>query len=79
MKYGTPVMASAFSSVPEVCGDAVVYTNPYSIAELKNRILMLENEKVRETLIQKGPARFELIQTKQDAMLQDLLRLIFEN
>lgn len=79
MKYGTAVLASAFSSVPEVCGDAVVYANPYSIAELKNRILMLENQQIRETLIQKGPARFELIQTKQDAMLQDLLRQIFSD
>ena len=77
MRYGTPVLASAFSSVPEVCGDAVLYANPYSEKEIKNRILMLENKGIRDALIEKGPARYELIHSRQNAMLQDLLKLIF--
>ena len=28
MKYGTPVIASPFASITEVCGDSVLYANP---------------------------------------------------
>ena len=31
MKYGTPVIASAISSIPEVCQNAVCYFNPFSM------------------------------------------------
>jgi len=41
MKYGTPVAASAITSVTEVCGDAALYFNPYSLEEIKIRILQL--------------------------------------
>lgn len=41
MQYGTPVLASAFSSTPEVCEGAAVYFNPYSVHEIAARILQL--------------------------------------
>jgi glycosyltransferase involved in cell wall biosynthesis len=34
MKYGTPVLASAITSVPEVCGEGVMYFSPTSIDEI---------------------------------------------
>jgi glycosyltransferase involved in cell wall biosynthesis len=33
MKHATPVLASAIASITEICGDAVIYFNPYSIQE----------------------------------------------
>lgn len=43
MHEGTPVITSAFASIQEVCGDAVLYVNPYSVPEIKTRILQMEN------------------------------------
>lgn len=44
MKYGTPVIATNLTAVPEVCGDAVVYINPHSIDDIKSKILMMAHE-----------------------------------
>jgi glycosyltransferase involved in cell wall biosynthesis len=41
MKYGIPVAASGTSSIPEVCGNAALYFDPYSVSEIKNRIIQL--------------------------------------
>lgn len=78
MKYGTPVLASAFSAMPEVCGDAALYANPYSESEIASRILMLENEEIRADYADRAPGRYEFIQSEQKRMLQDLLKLIFQ-
>ncbi len=77
MKYGTPVLASAFSAVTEVCGDAVLYANPYSEDEIASRILMLENPDIQENLIEKGPIRYKEVLARQYVMLQDMLQMIF--
>lgn len=38
MACGTPVVCSNVASLPEVCGDAVVYCDPYSVEDIKNKI-----------------------------------------
>jgi glycosyltransferase involved in cell wall biosynthesis len=79
MKYGTPVIASAISSVSEVCGDAVLYFNPYSINEIKCRVLQIINdEETRVELKEKGNARFEEINRKQKSMLDQLVNSILD-
>lgn len=35
MKLGIPVITSPFTSIPEICGDAVLYSNPFSVQEIK--------------------------------------------
>ncbi len=58
MRYATPVIASAISSVPEACGDAALYFNPYSVDEIKIRILNISNnDKLYSDLQNKGVAR----------------------
>lgn len=44
MKYGTPVIATNMTAVPEVCGDAAIYINPYSVEDIKSKILMIAHE-----------------------------------
>lgn len=73
MKYGVPVITTAFSSIPEICGDAVLYSNPYSIEEIANRILQLEDEKLYSVLKEKSMERYNWILGKQ---IQDLDALI---
>jgi len=54
-----PVVTSNISSLPEVCGEAAIYCDPYSILSIQNameKILNLTNEE-RESLIKKGLER----------------------
>jgi len=77
MKYGTPVICSAITSTTEICGDAVLYFNPFSIDEMKNRILwILFETEIWEKYSQLGMERSRLIAAKQDSMLNELCRLI---
>jgi len=66
-----PVIGSAVASIPEVCGDSILYFNPYSIAEIKMRILQFEDEKVRNTFIERGVKRQQFIQQRQEQDLKD--------
>jgi glycosyltransferase involved in cell wall biosynthesis len=79
MKYGTPVLASAVSSVPEVCGNAVSYFNPYDVAEIENRIteIVFDSDK-KESLKQYGLKRYKAIKLKQENMLTNLIDIILD-
>lgn len=46
MRYGKTCVVSAVCSLPEICGDAVYYVNPYDIGEIQNRILWALNQKI---------------------------------
>lgn len=78
MKYGTPVIASAIASIPEVCQNAVCYFNPYSIKELQNRILQVStNMELYNSLRAKGFLRVEELKAQQTEMMKSLLEYIF--
>jgi glycosyltransferase involved in cell wall biosynthesis len=66
MKRGIPVITSPFTSIPEICGDAVIYSNPYSINEIKNRILQIGDAAEYNKLVKSGIKRYELIKARQD-------------
>ncbi|WP_459815001.1 glycosyltransferase family 4 protein [Campylobacter concisus] len=52
---GCPVVCSNVASLPEVCGDSVVYFDPYSIEDMRDKIQMvLDDEKLRDELRVKG-------------------------
>lgn len=38
MAHGCPVLASSASSLPEVCGDAAVYADPYDVSDLTEKL-----------------------------------------
>lgn len=55
MYYGTPVLCSNISSIPEVVGDAGVYFNPNSVDDIREKMLyVLSNNRCREKLIALG-------------------------
>ncbi|MCY6485585.1 glycosyltransferase family 1 protein [Clostridium aestuarii] len=55
MACGTPVIASKFTSIPEVLGNAGILINPNDISELSNSIYtVLSNEILRNQLIKKS-------------------------
>ena len=76
MHEGCPVMASAIASIPEVCGDSVLYFNPLLISEIKMRVLNMEDLHIREQYIKMGYARFNLIKKRQDNDLKGLCNYI---
>lgn len=55
MASGCPVIVSNVASLPEVCGDAAVYCDPYSSEDIAQKILfVLRNEPLRSDLSRKG-------------------------
>jgi len=45
MAVGTPVVASNAASIPEVCGDAALYFDPYDINDMARKILQIIQDK----------------------------------
>ncbi|HGS4292626.1 TPA: glycosyltransferase, partial [Klebsiella pneumoniae] len=79
MRYGTPVIASCTSSIPEVCADNVLYFDPRNISEIENRILQLSTDgELYNKLALKGSEHYKKILQSQDKDLSKLLRGIFE-
>lgn len=72
MKYGVPVTASGTSSIPEICGNAALYFDPYSISEIKNRIVQLLDKKIYEDYVQRAKERYPIVAKKQK---EDLIKL----
>lgn len=73
MKYGKTCVVSGICSVPEICGDAVYYINPYDINEIQTRILLASENKIPQKKIKE---RLNLIKTKQNNDLTALCKLI---
>lgn len=72
-----PVIASNAASLPEVCGDAVLYIKPDDAKDIANKILLiLSNNLLRETLIEKGMKHVKLFNWKQSA--QEIISVINE-
>ncbi|MBM3777041.1 MAG: glycosyltransferase family 4 protein [Acidimicrobiia bacterium] len=58
MAYGTPVVTSNVSSLPEVAGDAAVLVDPYDAIDIRDGIRrVLTDQALRDTLREKGFAR----------------------
>ncbi|MDR3078843.1 MAG: glycosyltransferase family 4 protein [Rickettsiales bacterium] len=55
MAVGTPVIATNFSSLPEVCGDAALYCDPDRVGDLERAIGELENSPgLAKTMVRRG-------------------------
>ncbi len=55
MAYGTPVITSNFSSLPEAVEDAAIMVNPYNLDELlKAMEIILSNDSLKKHLVKKG-------------------------
>ncbi len=80
MKYGTPVICSAISSTTEVCGDAVVYFNPFSIEELINRVLyILFEDKEYARYSKMGKERYDHLVQQQHIAIRKISELILQS
>ena len=68
MASGTPVISSNVASLPEVCGDAAYYVNPYDVNDIAKGIeTVLKDKKLQKELIQKGLERIKLYNWEKSA------------
>lgn len=79
MRYGVPVVASPFTSIPEICGDAVLYANPYSLEEIMNRIISLSDENEHMKRSEMALNRYRYITKRQNDDLDKLIDYIFND
>ena len=77
MRYGTPVVASPVTSISEVCGESVIYFNPFSIEELKSRLLMITDFNIHKQYSEKGYRRYLAIHEKQERDLDLLIDYLY--
>lgn len=73
MKYGKTCVVSGICSIPEVCGDAVYYVNPYDINEMQTRILQAVEDKIEKEKIE---SRLQFIKEKQTLDLRNVCNYI---
>jgi glycosyltransferase involved in cell wall biosynthesis len=63
IQYGSKVLASNLSSIPEVCGDSVFYLDPLNINEIKSSILVALNSDIPSN----NYARNTMLKMKSDS------------
>jgi glycosyltransferase involved in cell wall biosynthesis len=55
MHFGCPVITSNVSCLPEICGDAALYVDPYDVKDIKHKLeILLGDRTLREQLIRTG-------------------------
>jgi len=60
MSLGCPVVTSSVSSLPEICGDAALYVNPYDSKDISDKLeKILSDDELKARLIQNGYERAE--------------------
>lgn len=72
MACGVPVVSSNATSLPEVCGDAVLYADPNESVDFTEKLnYLLSNEKVKDKIIKAGreqSAKFSWEETAKKTM-----------
>lgn len=80
MRNAVPVLASAIASIPEVCSNAAIYFNPFSVQEIKNRIHQIcNNPNIYSELQKNGLLRERKVFNDQQQQKKELMRIIFED
>lgn len=58
MANGCPVMVSNTTSMPEICGEAAIYFDPYNSENIAEKLdLLINNNDLKKQLIEKGSER----------------------
>ncbi len=77
MKYAAPSICSGTASMPEVCENSALYFNPYSVGEIKNRIIQTTLPELYETLCLNAKEQYGKISKKQKQDLDNLVKYLF--
>jgi glycosyltransferase involved in cell wall biosynthesis len=60
MGFGVPVLTSRVSSLPEVCGEAALYVDPYDVRDIREKLeRLVTDQSLRDYLSERGLQRSE--------------------
>lgn len=79
MHFGCPVIVSNTSSLPEVCGDAAAYVDPYDVRDIRTKMIrLIESDVLRESLSVKGVERARMfsMESYQRRLLEAYRRVL---
>jgi len=76
MRYGVPVAASGTTSIPEICGDAAIFFDPYSVSEIENRMIQLLDPEIYKKYSDRGLARYAEVHRRQNEDLEKAVDFI---
>jgi len=76
MRYGVPVAASGSTSIPEICDNAALFFDPYSVSEMKNRMIQLLDEKIYAEYATRSLERYAAVHDRQVADLEKAVDFI---
>ncbi len=76
MRYGVPVAASGSTSIPEICGDAALYFDPYSESEIRNRMIQLLDGDIKALYVDRAHERYAKVRSRQNLDLEKTVRYI---
>lgn len=79
MHYGVPVLASAISSIPEVCGDGAMYFCPLSTEDIISRIISITVPECHDKYSQLSKSRYKVITDRQEKDLDSLIDYIYND
>jgi glycosyltransferase involved in cell wall biosynthesis len=70
MACSCPTIVSNVTSLPEVCGNASIYIDPYNIDSIANGLLSLVNDKnLRQELVKRGHERLRMFNWEESTTL----------
>jgi glycosyltransferase involved in cell wall biosynthesis len=76
MRYGCPALVGKSAALPEVCGDAALYCDPYSQDDIARKLRsLLDSPELRAELKRKGIAHAEQYRWSRSA---EMMKAIFE-
>lgn len=78
MKYETLCACSAVTSIPEVCGDAVLYFNPMCVEEIANRILQSFDPEIFKAKKPEMARQYEKIKKRQEQDLKEMAAFLLD-
>ena len=78
MSFGVPVIASSFTSIPEICDYAALYLNPFSIEEIMNRIIKITDPIVHSDYAERARKRYAEVFKRQKEDLDALIDFIYK-
>lgn len=78
MRYGVPLAASGSTSIPEICGDAALYFDPYSESEIRNRMIQLLDGEIYALYAERAYDRYLKVRKRQISDLEKTVRYIMD-
>ncbi len=76
MRYGVPVAASGSTSIPEICDNAALFFDPYSVSEMKNRMIQLLDGKIYGDFAARSLKRYAEVSKRQKEDLEHAVDFI---